>query len=81
MFIFETRYYDTQTKIICQNYNPGKLVVQLIPTRPQSFGASSPRVRFLDVYGFSLFLNNKNSFEPHCNTIQNACSHHIASQR
>ncbi len=33
--------------------------VPIYPNGAHSFGASSPRIRFLDVYGFPLFLNNK----------------------
>jgi len=29
MEIFEMRYYDSQTKIVCQSYDPGKLEVQI----------------------------------------------------
>ena len=38
---------------------PGEVDVPIYPNMAHSFGASSPRVRFLDVYGFPLFLNNK----------------------
>ena len=31
----------------------------IYPNGTHSFGASSPRVRFLDVSSFTLFLNNK----------------------
>ena len=45
MEIFKTRYCDSQTKIICQSYDPRKLVVQLTPMGPKIVGTSSPRVR------------------------------------
>ena len=48
-----------QTEIVCQSYVPEKIDVPIYPNGARSFGASSPRVRFLDVYGFPLFLNNK----------------------
>jgi len=47
-YIFLTRYYAFQTKIVCKSYDPGKLMYQFTQTRPQ-FGISSSRVRFLDV--------------------------------
>ena len=39
--------------------HPQEVHVPIYPNRAHSFGASSPRVRFLDVYGFPLSLNNK----------------------
>jgi len=36
-----------------------EVAVPIYPKGDHSFGASSPSVRFLDVYGFPLFLNNK----------------------
>ena len=38
---------------------PQEVETPIYPNGAHSFGASSPRVRFLDVYGFPLFLNNK----------------------
>jgi hypothetical protein len=48
-----------------------------------TFGASSPRVRFLDVEGILAFLLIvKRPSEPHCNhLLANASSRHISSQR
>jgi hypothetical protein len=48
-----------------------------------TFGASSPRVRFLDLYGFwNSFIILKRPSEPHCNhLLVNAISCHISSQR
>ena len=36
---------------------PGEFLIPIYPIGAHSFGASSPRVRFLDVYGFPFFLN------------------------
>ena len=38
---------------------PREVETPTYPNGAHSFGASSPRVRFLDVSGFTLFLNNK----------------------
>ena len=38
---------------------PWEVKTPIYSNRAHSFGASSPIVRFLDVYGFTLFLNNK----------------------
>ena len=38
---------------------PWEVETPIYPHGAHSFGASSPRVRVLDVYGFPLFLNNK----------------------
>ena len=38
---------------------PWEVETPIYPNRAHSFGASSPRVRFLDVWSFPLFLNNK----------------------
>jgi hypothetical protein len=48
-----------------------------------TFGASSPRVRFLGCLGFLAFpFVVKMPSEPHCNHIlANASSRHISSQR
>jgi len=43
--------------------------VLIYPNVNHSSGTSSPRVMFLYVYGFTLFLNNKYAFEPHFNTF------------
>ena len=53
---------------------PREVETPIYPNRTHSFGASSPRVRvrFLDVLGFTLFLSNKQAFEPHCNTVERA---------
>ena len=67
--IFLTMYHVHQTEIVCQSYDPEKLKHQFTQTGP-IVGASSPRVRFLDIQSFPLFLNNKQAFEPHCNTVQ-----------
>jgi hypothetical protein len=45
-----------------------------------NFGASSPRVMFLDVYGFGFMFIIKRTLEPHCNhLIMNERSRHISS--
>jgi hypothetical protein len=56
------------------------------PTYPNgahmTFGASSPRVRFLDVYDFWHSRYCKKASEPHCNhLLTDASSRHISSQR
>ena len=38
---------------------PWEVETPIYPNRLLSFGNSSPRVRFLEVFGFQLFLNNK----------------------
>ena len=48
---------------------PWEVDLPIYPNRAHSFGASSLRVRFLGVYGFPLFLNNKYAFKPHCNIV------------
>ena len=50
--------------------HPWEVDVPIYPNGAHSFGASSPRVRFLDAYSFPLFLNNKYSFKPHCNIVE-----------
>ena len=52
-------YHARQTEIIRPIRDPGKLVVQLTPKWGPQFGVSSSSVRFLDVKGFPMFLNNK----------------------
>lgn len=74
IYLFLRRYCVCQTEIVCQNYKPKKLMYQFTQTCPQ-FSISFLRVRFLDVYGFLLFLNHKQTFEPHCNIVQR----HIAA--
>lgn len=64
MEIFETRYYDSETEIICQIFDLGKLTVQLTPTGPKIVGTSSPRVRISH-----FFFMIKRIFKPHGNTI------------
>ena len=68
---------DLSNKVLCMSnkdripkLRPREVDVPIYPNGVHSFGASSPRVRFLDVYGFPLFLNNKYASEPHCNTVQ-----------
>ena len=39
--------------------HPQEVETPIYPNETQIFGASSPRVRFLDVSVFPLFLNNK----------------------
>ena len=61
---------------------PQEVETLIYPNGTHNFGTSSPRVSFLDVYSFTLFLNNKQALEPHSNTVEGgACSHHISSQR
>ena len=38
---------------------PWEVETPIYPNGSHSFGASSPRVRFLDILDFSLFFNNK----------------------
>ena len=38
---------------------PREIETPIYPNETHSFGTSSPRVRILDVSGFTLFLNNK----------------------
>ena len=57
--IFPTGYHARQTEIIRPIRDPGNLAVQLTPKRGPQFGVSSSRVRFWNVKGFPLFLNNK----------------------
>ena len=38
---------------------PRKVETPIYPNGAHNFGASSPRVKFLDVWSFPLFLNNK----------------------
>ena len=49
---------------------PWEVETPIYPNVAHSFGASSPRVRVLNVQGFPLFLNNKQAPEPHCNSFQ-----------
>ena len=42
-----------------QKLSPREVDVPIYPNRVHSFGFSSPRVRYLYVYAFQLFLNNK----------------------
>ena len=49
---------------------PREVETPIYPNGAHSFGASSPRVRVLDVQDFTLFLNNKQAHKPHCNSIQ-----------
>jgi hypothetical protein len=47
-----------------------------------TFGASSPRVRFLDPRVLEFMLIVKIPSDPHYNhLLVNECSHHISSQR
>ena len=48
---------------------PQEVETPIYPNGAHSFGASSPRVRVLDVYGFPLFPNNKYALEHHCNSF------------
>jgi hypothetical protein len=59
-----------------QKLRPQEVDVLTYPNRAHmTFGASSPRVRFLDVYSFwTLFLIVKRPSQPHCNLLlANAC--------
>ena len=49
---------------------PQEVDVLVYPNGAHNFGASSPTVRFFDVQGFPLFINNKQAFEAHCKTVQ-----------
>jgi hypothetical protein len=47
---FPTSYHTPKTEIVCKSYDPGKLMYSTYPNGAHmTFGASSPRVRFLDV--------------------------------
>ena len=46
--IFLTMYHACQIEVVCQIYDPGKLMYQVTQWGPHS-GVSPPRVRFLDV--------------------------------
>ena len=46
--IFLMMYHVHQTEVVCQSYDPGKLMYQVTQQDPYS-GVSPPRVRFLDV--------------------------------
>jgi len=52
-------YHARQMEIIRPIHDPGKLAVQLTLKRGPQFGVSSSRVRFWNVKGLPLFLNNK----------------------
>ena len=41
------------------NLRTREVDVPIYPNEAQNFGTSSPRVRFLDVYGFLIFLKRK----------------------
>ena len=49
---------------------PREVDVPIYPNRVHSFSDSYPRVSYLNVEDFSLFLNNKQPFEPHYNKFQ-----------
>ena len=51
---FETPNGDSMPKL-----RPWEVETPIYPNGAHSFGTSSPRVKFLDVYGFPLFLNRK----------------------
>ena len=59
---------------------PGEVETPIYPNETHSFGASSPRVSFLDDSDFTLFLNNKEAFKPHCNKDQGVGRQRISSQ-
>jgi hypothetical protein len=47
---FPTSYHTPKTKIVCKSYDPWEVDVLTYPNGAHmTFGASSPRVRFLDV--------------------------------
>ena len=50
--------------------HPWEVETPVYPNGAHSVRASSPRVRFLDVEGSPLFLNNKYALDPHCNAVQ-----------
>ena len=62
---FEAPNGDSMPKL-----RPREVETPIYPNGAHSFGASSPRVRFLDVQSSPLFLHNKQAVEPHCNTVQ-----------
>ena len=47
-YIFLMMYHVRQMEVVCQSYDPGKLMYQVTQRGPYS-GISPPRVRFLDV--------------------------------
>jgi hypothetical protein len=50
---FPTSYHTPKTEIVCKSYDPREVDVLTYPNGAHmTFGASSPRVRFLDVYDF-----------------------------
>ena len=49
---------------------PREVETPIYPNRDHSFGASSPRVRFFDVYSSPLFVHNKYALKPYCNIVQ-----------
>ena len=53
----EVRYTSNGDRM--PKLRPQEVETRIYSNETHSFGASSPRVRFLDVYGFPLFLNNK----------------------
>ena len=55
--IFLMMYHARQTEVVCQSYDPEKLMYQVTQRGPHS-GVSPPRVRFFGCVGFPLFLNN-----------------------
>ena len=55
--IFLTMYHLRQMEVVCQSYDHEKLMYQVTQRGPYS-GVSPPRVRFLDVYCFPLFINS-----------------------
>jgi hypothetical protein len=47
-----------------QKLRPREINVLTYPNGAHmNFGASSPRVRFLDIYGFSIHVYHKNAFQ------------------
>ena len=62
---FEAPNGDSMPKL-----HPWEVETPIYPNGAHSFGASSPRVRILDVQNSPLFLHNKWALKPDCNTVQ-----------
>ena len=78
--IFLTMYHARQMKVVCQSYDPEKLMYQVTQWGPH-FGVSPPRVRFLDVQGFHCFSILYRPLSLIVTQGSKACSRHISSQR
>ena len=66
--IFLTMYHVCQTKIVCQSYDPKKLMYQFTLMGP-IFWRFISQGQVFGCLGFRLFLNNIQSLDPHFNTV------------